>query len=104
MTTQEAIKQLRDLIKDRQSFIDNDEEHDEVFKADIAALCIAIIAAEKQILEKPMRKPENIPKHFNKGVYSYYCPICGKDLLDEINDCFLYCPDCGQALDWGDNG
>lgn len=26
MTTQEAIKQLRDLIKDRQSFLDNDEE------------------------------------------------------------------------------
>lgn len=41
-SAQKAIYQLEDLIRDRKSFLDGDEEHDEVFKADIEALRYAI--------------------------------------------------------------
>ena len=26
------------------------------------------------------------------------CPVCGKDILI---DRFVYCPSCGQKIDWG---
>lgn len=29
-----------------------------------------------------------------------YCPACGHILMDDNNDQFNYCPDCGQAIDW----
>lgn len=28
------------------------------------------------------------------------CPVCGHILMDERNDHFNFCPDCGQAIDW----
>ena len=30
------------------------------------------------------------------------CPRGCHLKVDEENDCFTYCPDCGQALDWSD--
>ena len=74
MTIEEAKKQLRELIDDRElildreSFIvgDNDEE---IYRKDIEALKKALELFEKQIPKKP-----------KKGVE--------------------YCGDCGQALDW----
>lgn len=89
MTTQQAINQLKDLIRDRQSSCDGDEEHDAVYVNDIAALDIAITAVNRQI-----------PKKVEKSIYSVaFCPVCGGSVWqnkDESKFCFR----CGQALKW----
>lgn len=99
MTPQEAINQLDDLIKDRQSLMSSDEDYDEIYCNDIEALEIA-----KKVLEK------QVPRRFEK--YTYYpedtlCPVCfenftGLDCLLENGERYKFCPDCGQALDWND--
>lgn len=30
-----------------------------------------------------------------------YCPNCGHILMDERNDKFNFCPECGQRIKWG---
>lgn len=62
------------------------------------SLDIAISAIEKQIPKKPI----NVEKHY------YKCPCCKQDLGVSNDDIFvyenptpMYCPKCGQALDWG---
>ena len=91
MTIKEAKEQLRELILDRESFIvgDNDEE---IYHNDIEALKKALELFEKQIPKKP-----------NRGV----CPSCGSRHIYAATlmkaECFKYCGDCGQALDWSDS-
>ena len=51
MTTEQAIYQLGDLIKDRESFCHHDD-FDEVFLQDIEACKMGIQALEKQIPKK----------------------------------------------------
>ena len=53
------------------------------------------------------RKPEYYGDGYSDGklVYDYAkCPVCGRDDFEyDINNWGCnYCPDCGQALDWGD--
>ena len=52
--------------------------------------------------KKPKREPEPYQKHFLEGVDGFYCPVCERDLIDNDNDCFEFCPDCGQAIDWSE--
>lgn len=93
MTTEKAIYQLTDLIKDRESFCHRDD-FDDVFLQDIEALKVGITALEKQIPKKVIWENE---------IFSWaYCPNCGSDMCDKYNDEFQFCPDCGQALDWSD--
>ena len=47
----------------------------------------AISALEKQIPKK----------RYIKFPYSY-CPVCNENITDESPS---YCPECGQAIDWG---
>lgn len=42
MNKKEVLNQLHDLVEDRKSCLDGDEDHDEIFKADIEALETAI--------------------------------------------------------------
>ena len=63
---------------------------------------MSISALEKQIAKKPKWNYEKVQKHMNKGVKAPYCPICEHDLLDDANDCYNYCTNCGQKLDWSD--
>lgn len=58
-------------------------------------------AVEKQTARKGMR--EKIKKGYNRGKHHYYCPVCYEkgDLRNKYN-VGLYCSDCGQKLDWGD--
>lgn len=58
---------------------------------------LAILALEKQMPKKPI----NVRKHY------YNCPCCKQDLGVSDDDIFvyenptpMYCPKCGQALDW----
>lgn len=93
MTNQEAIENLQYLISDDCT----DTQSDYVEEIELA-----IEALEKQIPKKPKQMLEPIRKHFNTGVNGFYCPICNSDLLDMDNDCFEYCPCCGQKIDWSE--
>lgn len=42
LTDEEMISQLEDIIRDRKSFLEGDEEHDEIYKKDLEALEKAI--------------------------------------------------------------
>lgn len=103
MTTQEAIKQLKDLIEDRMSLLTGDEEHDEVFLADMLALHIATSALEKQI---PIEvKRYGVEDEYNVEIVDYdtaNCPCCGSLLDVYCDDHVSCCSTCGQALDWSD--
>lgn len=99
MTTEKAIYQLTDLIKDRESFCHRDD-FDDMFLQDIEALKIGISALEKQVPKKVIYESAK-----NGKIYAFYwacCPNCGNDICDEDNVELKFCTDCGQALDWSD--
>lgn len=69
---------------------------------DPQALETALPALEKQIPKKVIFKPdEGVPD-------CCICPRCGFDMMgvydftDSNTKDPSFCPDCGQALDWGD--
>ena len=57
------------------------------------SLEMAIEALEKQIPMKP-NKYEDI-----EGITDFYCDKCSR-VVGEKSYKFLYCPKCGQAIDW----
>ena len=104
MTIEEAKNQLEELIQDRKSFICGGDD-DEIYKKDIEALQMAIQALEKQV-------PKKVKKEFVtvNGCITCFetdvCPVCGNDFyIEDLGQTMYYsfCPDCGQALDWGEN-
>ena len=97
MTPKEAIEQLESLILNSQSF---HEEEGDIWEKDIEALNMAISALEKQIPKKPNVWGDGYAD--GNLVYDMYnCPNCEKiyEIDYEEYDC---CPNCGQAIDWGD--
>lgn len=56
-------------------------------------------AREKQQVKEPKVKK-------NKHSDAYLCPQCCKRLISKdetgwfAGQCYKYCPDCGQAIDW----
>jgi len=101
MKTVQVIEQLKDLIEDRKSFLDENGVGDEVFRADIEALEIAIEALEKQI---PMKvtgyktkvKARDIETNEIMTYDCMRCPSCEKWLSQN----YKHCSHCGQRLDW----
>ena len=93
MKVQEVIENLKYLISDDCT----DTQSDYVEEIELA-----IKVLERQVPIKPKRKSEPISKHFYEGIDGFYCPVCDSDLLDKDNDCFEYCPQCGQRIDWSD--
>lgn len=89
MTNQEAIENLQYLIGD--DCTDTQSDYVEEIK-------LAIEALEKQILKMPKRVLKIAGQFLT--IYKFYCPICDSELLDMDNDCFEYCPCCGQKIDW----
>ena len=103
MTIENAIEQLGELIKEAESHMTENKSDDEIFIDDKTALEIAIQVLEKQIPKKSLyRETEYYAHKFAKGIKAPFCCECGRLAVDEENDCFTYCPDCGQALDWSD--
>ena len=87
MTIEEAREQLKDLIRDRESFIVGDD--DEIYRKDIEALKKALELFEKQMPRKVIRSIYHVR----------FCPIC-KGSVWQNRDESKYCFRCGQALDW----
>ena len=61
---------------------------------------LAIAALGKQISIKPKYEVACLQRRMEEGWDTPYCPTCGRGLMDESKDCFNYCPDCGQKIDW----
>ena len=107
MTTEKAIYQLTDLIKDRESFCHRDD-FDDMFLQDIEACKMGIQALEKQIPKKPIHKTtRSVIQGFELDDDCIYCPLCNKFIGNlsaeyDFNRISTYCSDCGQALDWSD--
>lgn len=101
MTIQEAIEQLNSLIRDRQSFIDNDE-HDSIYISDIEALNIAQEALEKQIPRKLSYEGDGYDDNGGLIYDTAYCPNCQKEFEVYYDEHANFCPNCGQALNWSD--
>lgn len=57
-------------------------------------------AVEKQRERRLDFREEDTPKHMLSGMLAPFCPFCGGDLLDSNNDCFAFCPECGQRIYW----
>lgn len=69
------------------------------------AMELAIKALEKQIPKKPYYEGDGYDENGNLIYDCAECPACGNDDFEYgINNWGCeFCPDCGQALDWGDN-
>ena len=94
MTSKETIEELERLSK-----VEKDRVHkDMVF---ITSLENAIEALEKQVPKKVKREFRVIGEAIT-GFETDVCPICGMDDLGQTMYCD-FCPDCGQALDFGDS-
>lgn len=97
--TNEEIKKIESAI----NFVDycTPAETNE----DVELAGIAIEALEKQV-------PKKVKKEFVtvNGCITCFetdvCPVCGNDFyIEDLGQTMYYsfCPDCGQALDWGEN-
>lgn len=57
--------------------------------------CVEAEISERATPKKPVQ--ENIDMC---GQFYDVCPVCATTLVDSFNDCFNFCPSCGQAIDW----
>ena len=94
MTIEEAKKQLRELILDRENLIVGDSVK-EIYRKDIEALKKAVEVLEKQIPKKPIRLPADHPFYYEVGD----CPTCGVSVY--VSD-GKNCSQCGQKIDWSE--
>jgi len=86
---QEAIDYLRDPICVGLSTKEKLKPHEEAFN-------MAVEALEKQVPQKT-----GIPELGIDGKKIIPCGNCGSELESRI---WSFCPRCGQAIDWGENG
>mgnify|MGYP006988400405 FL=1 len=85
MTNEQIIKQLSELIDDRESFIISDPEHDEIYIKDIDALKAAI---------EFLKNAETVKHaHWECG---WICSECECANGERGTD---YCPNCGARMD-----
>ena len=60
---------------------------------------IAIEALEKQIPEVPNYEGDGYIN--GELIYdTWICPRCGRYYELDCNDDYIYCPQCGQRIDW----
>lgn len=96
MTVEEVRDRLKELIKDRESFMVGDYDKD-IYDRDKEALEFAVKALKKQMPKKPYFREE-------EGAKGYACPSCdmGVEIRLFQGGCVKerFCSCCGQALDW----
>lgn len=86
---EEDIKQLRSLKLDRESFLQNDTEHDEIYLKDIRAI-ENILADRKRLLDKANKYDSLIEKLQDKLIeekekISYYDEYIRLNMLEKVN-------------------
>lgn len=97
MTSKETIKEFEHLLK-----VEKDRIHKDVVF--ITALENAIEALEKQI---PKKLTIKLQGYLDRDKCCY-CPMCDSfrgnlDYESQKIRKYDFCPNCGQALDWGDS-
>ena len=91
MTESEAVEKLKNMRLFMQ--IEDENNACKFTEDDYRANEMAINALEKQIAKKPYKDNEN-------GVYEKdHCPTCHRSLFTNDHHC-----ECGQAIDWSDEG
>lgn len=98
MKIETVIDQLKDLIKNRHSFISEGEETEwnEIYIKDIKALNQAIELLGRSIKKKPVKAEDGDP----------CCPKCFCNFyVEDLGQIFHdnYCGFCGQAIDWSNS-
>lgn len=91
----EAIRYLKIL----KHFTDNDsvgELHKQTYD-------VAIDALEKQIPKKPDYEADGYDNNGELIYDTWICPNCEKRYEVDC-DSYDYCPNCGQAIDWNEEG
>ena len=56
--------------------------------------------ASKRVVEARDMAIKELEKQIPRKRDNYSCPICSHYFED--GECFTYCPECGQKLDWSD--
>ena len=93
-----AKKWIQDVIDYHQDVL-NGEEPDDIEKAIFEECEVILNALEKQIPKIPDYEGDGYWD--GKLVYdTWKCPNCGKDYEVDYDD-YKYCPECGQAIDYG---
>lgn len=90
MTNGQIIKQLEELIDDRESFCISDPEHDEIYIKDINALKAAIEFLKNAVLEGTANWIICCD-----GYYPF-CSVCGEE--PPGREMSKYCPNCGRRM------
>lgn len=57
---------------------------------------IALRCIDRMIPKEPVIRSETAERPYPAP----FCPECGHILMDEYNDNFNFCPDCGQRIKW----
>jgi hypothetical protein len=91
MTNEQIIKQLEELIDDREAFCISDPEHDEIYIKDINALKAAI-----EFLKTGTRQGE---WKISPNRYFPYCSVCETAIDPLAKNLTKYCPNCGARMD-----
>lgn len=86
MTHELVIKQLKELIDDREAFCIKDPEHDEIYEKDIEALEAAVELLGERTA------------HWGISCDGYYpyCSACRKE--PPGREMSAYCPNCGAKM------
>ena len=64
---------------------------------------LAIEALQKQIPKTPIFEGDGYDNEGNIIYDTWYCPCCENEYETDYDD-YEYCPECGQAIDWSDEG
>ena len=97
MKPSEAIEKLKDILEEA---TETEYAVCYVTSCDEEPLRMAIEALEKQIPKSMDLEGDG----YADGVMIYdtwICPCCSK-AYEVDYDNYKYCPECGQAIDWGD--
>ena len=121
MTNEQIIKQLSELIDDREAFCISDPEHDEIYIKDIEALKAAIEFLKNAALvkhgawvEKKHSRMKWIPDESDditedeveiEDMIEQKCSVCQRWAMKFAHHIELnFCPYCGARMDGDTNG
>lgn len=92
MNLEEAIRQLKDIKQDKESFIENDREHNEIFEEDIKAIDIILNyinnSISKEVIEKKIEELDKLiietQKELGSASKEYTIYVYQKQVLQEL--------------------
>lgn len=93
MKITKAIQILDHALKNGYEYL-HTEDGDMAVRSAIEALSRQV-AKEPEVIVERMSDDD-----LEYDLESYYCQTCGNTL---VSDNMIYCPNCGQKIDWGED-